>query len=61
MKFEKEDISVEMRQAALVDMAPEAVVENRLAGRRDLDNCAKVCCMIDDMFRDKREAREPSN
>ena len=56
MKFEK-DISDKMRQAALFAMAPEAVVENRLAGRRDLDNCAKVRCMIDDMIRDKREAR----
>ena len=46
-----------MRQAALFAMAPEAVVENRLAGRRDLDNYAKVRCMIDDMIRDKREAR----
>ena len=38
-------------------MAPEAVVENKLAGRRDLDECAKVQCMIDDMIKDKREAR----
>ena len=38
-------------------MAPEAVVENRLAGRRGLDNCAKVRCITDDMIRDKREAR----
>ena len=38
-------------------MAPEAVDENRLAGRRDLDSYAKVRCMIDDMIRDKREAR----
>ena len=57
MKFEKDDISDKMRQAALFAMAPEAVVENRLAGRRDLDNNAKVRCMIDDMIRDKREAR----
>ena len=57
MKFEKDDISDKMRQAALFAMAPEAVVENRLAGRRDLDNYAKVRCMIDDMIRDKREAR----
>ena len=57
MKFEKDDISDKMRQAALFAMAPEAVVENRLAGRRDLDNYAKVHCMIDDMIRDKREAR----
>ena len=57
MKFEKDDISNKMRQAALFAMAPKAVVENRLAGRRDLDNFAKVRCMIDDMIRDKREAR----
>ena len=38
-------------------MGLEAVVENRLAGRRDLDNYAKVRCMVDDMVRDKREAR----
>ena len=57
MKFEKDDISDTMRQAALFAVSPEAVVENRLAGRRDLDNCAKVRCMIDDMIRDKREAR----
>ena len=57
MKFEKDDISDKMRQAALFAMAPEAVVENRLAGRRDLDNYAKVRCMIDDMIMDKREAR----
>ena len=37
-----------MRQAALFAMAPEAVVENRLAGRRDQDNYAKDRCMIDD-------------
>ena len=54
MKFEKNDMSDKMRQAALFAMAPEAVVENRLAGRRDLDNYAKVRCMIDDMIRDKR-------
>ena len=57
LKFEKDDIFDKMRQAALFAMAPEAVVENRLAGRRDLDNYAKVRCMIDDMIRDKREAR----
>ena len=28
-----------------------------MAGRRDLDNHTKVRCMIDDMIRDKREAR----
>ena len=37
MKFEKDDISDKMRQAALFAMAPEAVVENRLPGRKDLD------------------------
>ena len=57
MKFEKDDISDQMRQAALFAMAPEAVVENTLAGRRDLDNYAKVRSMIHDMIRDKREAR----
>ena len=57
MTPEKDDISDKMRQAALFAMGPEAVVENRLAGRRDLDNYAKVRCMIDDMIRDKREAR----
>ena len=57
MKFEKDGISDKMRQAALCAMAPEAVVENRLAGRRDLDSCAKVRYMIDDMIRDKREVR----
>ena len=57
MKYEKDDISDKVRQAALFAVAPEAVVENRLAGRRDLDNYAKVRCMIDNMIRDKREAR----
>ena len=57
MKFEKDDISDKMRQAALFAMDPEAVVANRLAGRRDLDNYAKVRCMVDDMIRDKREAK----
>ena len=57
MKFEKDDIFDKMRQAALFAIAPESVVENRLAGRRDFDNYAKVRCMIDDMIRDKREAR----
>ena len=47
MKFEKDDTSDKMRQAALFAMAPEALVENRLAGRRDLDNYAKVRCMIE--------------
>ena len=57
MKFEKDDISDKMRHAVLFAMAPKAAVENRLAARRDLDNYAKVRCMIDDMIRDKREAR----
>ena len=57
MKFEKDDMSDKMRQAALFAMAPKAVVASRLAGRRDLDNYAKVRCMIDDMIRDEREAR----
>ena len=57
MKFEKDDISDKLRHAALFAMALEAVVENRLAGRKDLDNYAKVHCMIDDTIRDKREAR----
>ena len=57
MKIEKDDISDKMRQAALFALAPKAVVENGLAGRRDLDNYAKVRCMIDDTIRDKREAR----
>ena len=43
-----------MRQAAWFAIAPEAVVENRLAWKRDLDDCAKVCCVIDDMIRDER-------
>ena len=46
-----------MHQAALFVVPPEAVVENRLPGRRDLDNYAKVRCIIDDMIRDKTEAR----
>ena len=45
MKFEKDDISDKMRQAALFAMPSEAVVENRYA---------KVRCIIDDMIRDKR-------
>ena len=61
MKFEKDDISDKMRQVALCAVAPEAVVENRLAGRRDLDNYAKVRCMSDDIIRDKRsESRRQS-
>ena len=47
IKFEKDDISDKMRQAAMFAMAPEAVVENRLAGR-DLGNYAKVRCMTND-------------
>ena len=56
MKFEKDDISDKMRNEALFVVAPEAVVENRLAGRRDLDNYAKVRSMIDDMIRDKKRS-----
>ena len=56
MKFEKNDISDKMRQAALFAMARGAVVENRLTGRGDLDNHANVRCMIDDMIMDEREA-----
>ena len=61
MKFENDDISDKMRQAALFALAPEAVVENELAGRRALDNYAKARCMIDDMIGDKREARGAIN
>ena len=61
MKLNKHDISDKMRQAALFAMLPEAEVEHRLAGRRDLDDCAKVRCVIDDMIRDKRQARGPPN
>ena len=57
MKLDKNGISDKMHQAALFAMAPEAVVENKLAGRRDLDDCAKVRCKMDDMSRDKGEAR----
>ena len=46
-----------MRQAALFAMAPKAVVENRLARGRDLDNYEKVRCTIDDMTGDMGEAR----
>ena len=56
-----DDISDKMRQAAFFAMTPEAVVENRFAGRRDLDNCANVRCMIDDMNRDEREVRKESS
>ena len=61
MKFEMLDISDKMRQAAFFAMNPEAVVENRFAGRRDLDNYANVRCMIDDMVRNKREVRKESS
>ena len=54
-ELEMDGISDKMRQATLFSMAPVAVVENRLAGRRDFDNYAKVRCMIDDMIRDKTE------
>ena len=57
MKFEEDYIYYKMRQAALYTVALEAVAENRLAGRRDLDHYAGVRCFVDDMIRDKREAR----
>ena len=57
MKYEKDDIFDTMRQAELFALAHEAMVENRLAWRRDLDNFTKVRCMIDDMIMDKRVAR----
>ena len=57
MKFEMCDICDKMRLATLFTVAREAVVENRLAGRRDLDNFANVRCMTEDMILDKREAR----
>ena len=50
MKFDKNDISDKMVQAAFFAMACETEFENRLAGRRDLDNYAKV-------LGDKGEAR----
>ena len=57
MKFEKDDISDKTRQAALFFFVSfRVVVENRLAGRRDLDNYSKVRCMMGDMIRDQREA-----
>ena len=56
MKFEKDDISDKMRQAALYAVSLEAVAENRLAGRRDLDRYAGVRCFVDDMIRDKKRS-----
>ena len=56
MKFKKRTTHL-TKFAALFTLAPELVVENRLASRRDLNNWAKVHCRIDDMIRDKREAR----
>ena len=67
MKFAKYDISDKMSQAAQFAMPREAVVENRLAGRRNLDNYTKVPCMMDDMIGDRlggggrRKEEEPSN
>ena len=40
MKFEMDDISDKMCQAALFATAPKAVVENRLARGRDVNNYA---------------------
>ena len=57
LTVEKDDISDKMRQAALFAMALEAVVQNRLVGRGDVETYVKVRCIIDDMIRDKREAR----
>ena len=57
MKLDKDDIFDKMRQAVLFSMAAEVVVENKVAGSGDLDNCAKVRSMINDMNRDRREAR----
>ena len=56
--LEKGDIPEIVRQAASFAIVPEAVVENKLSRRRDLDNQAKVRCLIDDMnmIRDKGEA-----
>ena len=42
MKFDKGDILVKVRQAALCARVSEAVVEKMLAGRRHLDNYEKV-------------------
>ena len=59
MKFDKDDISDKMRQAALFAMASEAVVENRLAGRRDLDNYAES--PHQGQKKEKRPAEAPRN
>ena len=47
--FDKDDISDKN--------APNSTVRFGLAGRRDLGNCVEIRCMIDEMIRDKREAR----
>ena len=46
MNFDMRDISDKMRYAALFAMASDAVVENRLAWRRDMDSYEKVRGMI---------------
>ena len=52
-KFEKDDISDKMRQAALFAVAPEAVVENSLAGRRENS--------LDDKCHDQGQERSEEN
>ena len=43
VKFDKHDKSDKIRQAAIIyGMAPNAMVESRLAGRRDLGPCEKI-------------------
>ena len=39
VEFDKDDILVKVRQAAMYAMAPEAVVVNMVVGRRDLGTC----------------------
>ena len=50
MSFRKEDISDKLRQAALFDVAQQM-------REKDLNNCAKVRCMVDDMNRTKEKLR----
>ena len=56
MKFDRDDTSDKVRQAAVYAMVPEAVVENRLAEIRTLTRNT-----IDDMIRDTRETRSTIN
>ena len=42
MKLGEDVVSDNMRQAALIALAPVAVVENRFASKRDLDNYEKA-------------------